>query len=322
MHYIPRCLHFNDTDKQRAQLYNYLLHHVNNKLTIEKMEALSARDKREKKKIDNDPILSSIGLYEEKKIPEPQKWEFNFKQYLKTEYPDLTINDIPIIIENSIDKVKLYLKSFTEVIRYPILETNKQGERTPNIKKLNSYNQIRREKEVKTFFEAIRLNLIPFSRTILIEDISLRDGKFGTFHYFGQEYISKLFMFSRIQFKFVLETILVTEDQLIQTHLTSNNLLNDLKYSDENLYKLLLQAIDNNAIYFDNESKLHFPCSQNTVSTFFKVNKARNTKINWNLIISNILLRDNSIPASSIKNAPPDPDTTPYTNFMSKIEND
>lgn len=316
---IPQYLLFPNKESDRSQLHNFLVNHQTNKLTIEKVEAISARDELEKKKVEDDEILNALGLYEENEISPPEKWDFSFRQYIISTYPNLKDKDIKLFIESGIDNLKLFLRAFVELIRYPKYESNTDGNRVPNTQKLEKYLERRKKQEIKTFFKSLEYHLIPFGGSILKEDKCLRKGEFGIFHFYDAEYISSLLKFCIIQYREILETILIKERQKDQINEELNPLINDLKYSQPDIYNLLMKAINKKVIYLDDDNKIHFPYSQNTVSTFFKKHKIPNKRLSWIPIIENIVLENGALPNSSIKNAPEAPETAQYQEFISKI---
>lgn len=248
---IPPYLLFPDKDSERSKTHSYLLNHQTNKLTIENVEALSKRNELEKKKIEDDEILNALGLYEKKEVSEPEKWDFNFRMYMHNTYPKLKKDEKDILIESSIDKLRLFLKIFAEIIRHEVYEKNSEGTRIPNKQKLKKYHRIRKDVEIKSFFKAIELNLIPFGKSILHEDLNLQVEKFGIFHYYDRYYIANLLSFCILQYE---EIIRNTLDQI---NIDENQVTKRPKYIEDMIDDCILKP-DGKTIIADLEELLSF----------------------------------------------------------------
>lgn len=251
------------------------------------------------------------------KIEKSERFEDNFldfKLYMNRKYSGLENSDISRFINKQLREIEDYFKLVEEILfkeSRPIGVL--YGLKVSEIDK-NAYNYvISKYDEVIDFFKALELELFFVSMEILYAfDFDMRQPNlFSTNNDFETvTEFEDLKTYCLLQYETILSDLFYSA--------IKNPLLMDLEYTNPNLYSLLLKALRNKAIYIK-ENKLHFPYSQNTVSTFFRENKTSGKNISWKPIISNILLENGTNPNSNIKTAPPAPSTSEYQDLISKI---
>jgi hypothetical protein len=206
-------------------------------------------------------------------VPYYDKNELEYKIYLNNKFPNLSKREKEILIEHCIDKLKEYLQALTLLLFNKRCNFDSERKMTPHKQDIYRYMQIRNDTIIECFFKAIKLNIIQIGKNILSEDREILKSRYGALRYNEEDYLSRLFLYCKIQFEYILEIILPVEKEIEdnpKNTIYGKSIALIIALEETPAYTSFMRALNDNLIILNEDKKFDFQMGTGAICHFLK----------------------------------------------------